>query len=102
MRLEILVLVSCVCVIKGKKNISWNSEENEVLGKGVMARFPSYLYQVPKETLNRNYGVQRRFRERTVPANVEPMEGTNKFLFCSWNFGKYLLNEDSSTVDQNY
>lgn len=76
MRFEILLVVCYGCVIEGKKRGTGNSEENEVLDKGdVTVRFPSYLYEVPKEALQRNL-VQRRFRGRNVPTSVEPMEGT--------------------------
>lgn len=78
MRLETLFLVCFAGVIQGKKRL-WNSAENEVLDKSdVMMRFPSFLYEVPKETLKKNV-VQRRIRGRIVPTSVEPMQGVLVF-----------------------
>lgn len=82
MRIETLLLMCCAYVIEGNTNNVQNNGENEVLDKGgVMVRFPSYLFEVPKETLKKNV-VQRRIRGRTIPANVEPMEGKYLDFLC--------------------
>lgn len=75
MKLEILLLVYCFCAIESKKSDTANSAENEVLDKGdVVMKFPSYLYQIPEETIKKNFR-QRKFKGRTITTNVEPMEG---------------------------
>lgn len=79
MKLETLFLVCCACALEAKKKELRNEMENEVLDKGgVMVRFPTFLYEVPKEALNKNV-VQRKFKGRTIATSVEPMQGTNFF-----------------------
>lgn len=83
MKLETtLFLVCCVCTLEAKRKEMRNEAENEVLSDGgVMVRFPTYLYEVPKETWSKNM-VQRKFRGRTIPTSVEPMQGTNTVMVC--------------------
>lgn len=80
MKLEALLLVcGCAFVVQSRRRSAVNNKENEVLEKGdVMVRFPSYSYEVPKETLGKKSGMKKRFGARTVPTSVEPMEGTSE------------------------